>query len=193
MDLFPFDDAYLQRLRERDFQTEQHFVAYFSQLILIKARARLHSPQAVDDIRQETFLRVLKALRTEGAIRQPDRLGPYVNSVCNNVLQEFYRSSARAVPLDDQVADSAGAVLDLDGLLITRQTREQVLKVLERLSAKDRQLLRRVFLEEKDKDEVCREFGVDRDYLRVLLHRAKQSFRDFYLQAEGLAGDAPEP
>ncbi|MGB6393282.1 MAG: hypothetical protein WA875_02670, partial [Candidatus Acidiferrales bacterium] len=89
MDLFPFDDAYLQRLRERDFQTEQHFVAYFSQLILIKARARLHSPQAVDDIRQETFLRVLKALRTEGAIRQPDRLGPYVNSVCNNVLQEF--------------------------------------------------------------------------------------------------------
>ncbi|MFZ0413046.1 MAG: sigma factor-like helix-turn-helix DNA-binding protein, partial [Candidatus Acidiferrales bacterium] len=69
----------------------------------------------------------------------------------------------------------------------------QVLKVLERLSAKDRQLLRRVFLEEKDKDEVCREFGVDRDYLRVLLHRAKRSFRDFYLQAEGLAGDAPEP
>jgi RNA polymerase sigma-70 factor (ECF subfamily) len=40
--------------------------------------------------------------------------------------------------------------------------------------------LREIFLEEKDKDEVCRDFGVDRDYLRVLLHRAKQSFKSLY-------------
>jgi RNA polymerase sigma-70 factor (ECF subfamily) len=40
--------------------------------------------------------------------------------------------------------------------------------------------LRAVFLEERDKDEVCTELGVDRDYLRVLLHRAKASFRAVY-------------
>jgi RNA polymerase sigma-70 factor (ECF subfamily) len=33
-----------------------------------------------------------------------------------------------------------------------------------------------------DKNEVCHEFGVDRDYLRVLLHRAKQSFKSLYLK-----------
>jgi RNA polymerase sigma-70 factor (ECF subfamily) len=47
---------------------------------------------------------------------------------------------------------------------------------------RDRRLLREVFLEERDKDEVCRDFGVDRDYLRVLLHRAKQSFKSMYLK-----------
>ena len=52
--------------------------------------------------------------------------------------------------------------------------------ILDDLNARDRELLRAVFLEEQDKDEVCREFGVDRDYLRVLLHRAKGSFRDMY-------------
>jgi len=31
-----------------------------------------------------------------------------------------------------------------------------------------RRLLHEVFLEERDKDEVCRDFGVERDYLRVL-------------------------
>jgi RNA polymerase sigma-70 factor (ECF subfamily) len=40
-----------------------------------------------------------------------------------------------------------------------------------------------MFLDELDKDQVCREFGVDRDYLRVLLHRAKMQFRAIY--AEG--------
>ena len=44
--------------------------------------------------------------------------------------------------------------------------------------------MRALFFEEKDKDEICKDFGVDRDYLRVLLHRAKQSFRAFYEQAE---------
>jgi RNA polymerase sigma-70 factor (ECF subfamily) len=52
--------------------------------------------------------------------------------------------------------------------------------VLDDLSERDRGLLRAVFLEERDKDEVCTELGVDRDYLRVLLHRAKGSFRTMY-------------
>jgi RNA polymerase sigma-70 factor (ECF subfamily) len=42
-----------------------------------------------------------------------------------------------------------------------------------------------VFLEERDKNEVCRELGVDREYLRVLLHRAKQAFKAMYLKNAG--------
>jgi len=75
-----FDDSYLERLRAGDFRTQEHFVAYFSELIQIKLRSRLQSPQDIEDVRQETFVRVLTALRNEGGIRQADRLGPYVNS-----------------------------------------------------------------------------------------------------------------
>jgi len=53
----------------------------------------------------------------------------------------------------------------------------RVREVLEGLSERDRRLLKAVFFEELDKDEVCRDFHVDRDYLRVLLHRAKQTFK----------------
>jgi RNA polymerase sigma-70 factor, ECF subfamily len=35
-------------------------------------------------------------------------------------------------------------------------------------------------LEERNKDEVCAEFGITREYLRVLLHRAKKSFKSRY-------------
>jgi RNA polymerase sigma-70 factor (ECF subfamily) len=188
VEFFSFDEAYLKRLRERDFPTEQHFVAYFRKLLLIKLRSRLRSSQAVDDIAQETFLRVFKAMQVEGGIRQPERLGAFVNSVCNNVLQEFYRSVDHGASLDDDVPEPVDKLIDLEGFLVTKQTREQVRKVLALLGDKDRQLLRSIFLEEKEKDDVCREFGVDRDYLRVLLHRAKQSFRAYYerSQADGL-------
>lgn len=188
MEFFSFDEAYLKRLRERDFPTEQHFVAYFRKLLTIKLRSRLRTSQAVDDIAQETFLRVFKAMQIEGGIRQPERLGAFVNSVCNNVLQEFYRSVDHGTSLDDDAPEPVDKLIDLEGFLVTKQTREQVRKVLALLGDKDRQLLRSIFLEEKEKDDVCREFGVDRDYLRVLLHRAKQSFRAYYerSQADGL-------
>jgi RNA polymerase sigma-70 factor (ECF subfamily) len=74
-----FDESYVERLREGDFRTQEHFVAYFSELIQLKLRSRLHSPQAIEDVRQETFSRVFAALRS-GKLRQPDRLGAFVNS-----------------------------------------------------------------------------------------------------------------
>jgi RNA polymerase sigma-70 factor (ECF subfamily) len=188
VDLFSFDDVYLQRLRDRDQITEQHFVAYFTKLLLIKLRSRLRSSQAVDDIRQETFVRVFRAVRTEGGVRQPERLGAFVNSICNNVLQEHFRSSTRVSQFDEDTPDPPDLTIDMDGMLVTRQTSEQVRKVLAQLPGKDRQILRAIFMEEKSKDEVCEEFGVNRDYLRVLLHRAKQAFRTFYEKSDS-AGD----
>jgi RNA polymerase sigma-70 factor (ECF subfamily) len=85
---------------------------------------------------------------------------------------------------DETPLDPPDTSVDLDGMLVAKQTREHVRHTLSMLSEKDRRLLRAIFFEEKDKDEICNEFGVDRDYLRVLLHRAKQSFRTLYEQAE---------
>ena len=96
-----FDESYVERLQAGDFRTQEHFVAYFSELIQLKLRSRLNSPQAIEDVRQETFTRVFAALHG-GKIRQPERLGAFVNSMCNNVLLEHYRASSRDSSLDDE-------------------------------------------------------------------------------------------
>lgn len=157
-------------------------MAYFTELIQLKLRSRLHSPQAIEDVRQETFARVFAALRS-GKIRQPDRLGAYVNSMCNHVLLEQYRSSGKNTALEDEDQDDFPALnMDVLGAIAAKQMEEKVREILEELPERDRRLLREVFLEERDKNDVCRDFGVDRDYLRVLLHRAKQSFKSLYLK-----------
>jgi RNA polymerase sigma-70 factor (ECF subfamily) len=177
-----FDESYVERLREGDFRTQEHFVAYFSELIQLKLRSRLHSPQAIEDVRQETFTRVFAALRS-GKIRQPDRLGAFVNSMCNNVLLEHYRASSRDSSLEDEEQkDFPAATVDVLGAIAAQQTGKKIREILEAMPERDRRLLREIFLEERDKDEVCRDFGVDRDYLRVLLHRAKQSFKSLYVK-----------
>ena len=178
-----FDAPYVERLRSGDFRTQEHFVAYFSELIQLKLRARLRSPQAIEDVRQETFVRVFAALRSPGGIRHPERLGAFVNSICNNVLLEHYRSSSRSDSLDDEPQNELpDPVMDVLGAVAAKQMEEKVREILDEMPERDRRILREVFLEERDKDDVCRDFGVDRDYLRVLLHRAKQSFKSLYLK-----------
>jgi RNA polymerase sigma-70 factor, ECF subfamily len=179
-----FDAPYLERLRAGDFRTQEHFVAYFSELIQLKLRARLRSPQAIEDVRQETFARFFTALRSPEGIRQPERLGAFVNSICNNVLLEHYRASTRAGSLEDETAEELpDPVIDILGAVAAWQMEEKVREIIDDLPERDRRILREVFLEEREKDQVCRDFGVDRDYLRVLVHRAKQSFKSMYLKS----------
>jgi RNA polymerase sigma-70 factor (ECF subfamily) len=188
LEFFAFDASYIDRLRSGDTQIEGHFVDYFSELIRLKLRSRLNSREAIEDVRQETFVRVLVLLRGEGGLRQPDRLGPFVNSVCNHVLQEHYRSRKRTeATIDDETeATVAGREPSALRLLEAKDTERVVRQILNELPERDRRLLQSVLLDERDKDEVCKEFGITREYLRVLLHRAKHSFKSFYIDHLGL-------
>lgn len=186
MDFVTFDASYVSKLRAGDAPTEQHFITYFSELILLKLRPRLRRPEQIEDVKQETFSRTLSLIRSEGGLRNAERLGPLVNSICNNVLMEQYRSSGRVEVLEDEAAEQLVETRpNALSVVISDDTRKLVRRVLDGLSERDRGLLRAVFLEERDKDEVCTELGVDRDYLRVLLHRAKSSFRVMYSKRVG--------
>src|SRR6266851_2215938 len=186
VELFAFDAAYVGRLREGDPQTELHFVSYFEQLLRIKLRARMLAQDTVDELSQETLRRVIAALRTPGGVRQPERFGAFVNSICNNVLMEFYRSSGRHQQLEEFHLEKTDRVLEVESSVATQEMCQHIRRILQSLPRRDRQLLRAIFFEEKDKDEICRLFHVDRGYLRVLLHRAKDKFRAVYLK-ENLA------
>jgi RNA polymerase sigma-70 factor, ECF subfamily len=186
LEFHTFDATYVGNLCAGDRQTEEHFVRYFSALLQVKLRSRLQSPHAIEDVRQETFARVFRTLRKENGLRQPECLGAFVNTVCNNVLLEHYRASRRVESLDEEgyPEPAVQGVSALD-LVARGQMKAKVREILLDLSVRDRALLKAVFLDERDRDEVCREFGVDREYLRVLLHRAKQVFKEEFLKRLG--------
>lgn len=181
-----FDATYIEDLRAGDARTQEHFVGYFTELLHLKLRSRLQSKQAIEDVRQETFVRVFTALRKDGALRQPDRLGAFVNTVCNHVLFEHYRSTNRSQSLDAEDQPELPATgSSAHDIVVAQQLKEKVREILTVMPARDRAVLKAIFLDERDREEVCREFGVDADYLRVLLFRAKQNFKAEFVKRMG--------
>jgi RNA polymerase sigma-70 factor, ECF subfamily len=172
-----FDSVYIDRLVGEDPATERHFTEYFGELLSLKLRGRL-PPALIEDARQETFARVLTTLKQRGGLDRAETLGAFVNSVCNNVLFEMYRAESRTTAVGDDLPDRPDEKADAEASLMRDENRTRLRRALEALPHKEQELLRWLFLEERDKDDVCRRLQIDRGYLRVLLFRAKQRLRE---------------
>ncbi len=173
-----FDENFLSALRARDPDAENYLVAHFSRPVQAKLRARLRSPELIQDACQETFLRVIRYFGSGKTLDNPSSLPGFVHSVCHNVALEFLRSHTRQNQIPGNAPEVEDASPGPERQFAAGERHDLVGSVLEAMNEKDRQLLRRVFLDEEDKDVVCREFQVDRNYLRVLLHRARNRFRE---------------
>jgi RNA polymerase sigma-70 factor, ECF subfamily len=181
VDFYTFDEDYLRRLGARDPATEAHFVAYFSERIKITLRARGVDSHTIEDVRQETFCRVWIAIQA-GTVKNPRGFGSFVHSVCKNVLSESRRDDQHNQHDSLDSIDVADEQLSLVESMQQKENAKLVRAILSELTEKDRHLLQARFFEDRDSDEVCSDFRVDRDYLRVLVHRAIHKFGEFYKQ-----------
>lgn len=179
VDFYTFDDEYLRRLGARDSATEAHFVAYFSERLRITLRARGIDSHTIEDVRQETFCRVLVAVQA-GSVNNAGGFGAYVYAVCKHVLSESRRDDARYDHESLEFTEVPDEQLGLEELMQRQENGKHVRAILAALPERDRHLLQARFFEDRDNDEVCGDFGVDRDYLRVLIHRALHKFGELY-------------
>ena len=172
-----FDSNYLNALRKGDPAIQTHFVNHFSPILLRKLQSQVRCADQARELRQETFLRVLKAVYSGQGVRKPERFEVFVIGVCNNIVRESYRQQRRAVSLDALEAEPEADLPSPCTQVLAEETRAIVRRMLAQMNFVDRTLLKAVLLEKQDKDEICRQLGVSRDYLRVLLCRAKKRFR----------------
>lgn len=179
-----FDATYLQALADRNENIEQHLVAHFSRPLRAKLRTQLRSPELAQDACQETFLRIFNYFRSGKTLDNPANLPGFVHKVCHNIGLEFLRSFTRHPQLAEDAPEPMDASPGPEGQLVTEERKRIVQRILGDLPERDRELLRRVFLEEEDKDAVCAELEVDRGYLRVLLYRARLRMKTAWLQLD---------
>src|SRR5215471_12999098 len=98
-----FDESYLRALREHDKEAEDYLISRFFLPVKLKLRARLRSPELIQDACQETFLRVLTYFRSGKTLNNPASLPGFVHTVCHNVALELLRAHTRY----DQLAENA--------------------------------------------------------------------------------------
>jgi RNA polymerase sigma-70 factor (ECF subfamily) len=184
VDFDGFNKEYLARLRGGDQETANHFCSHFSRLIALKLRVRLRSPQLIEDVAQETLLRVLKVIQSERGFENPDRLPPFVHEVCNRVMLELLRRDTKHPQFLEDTPEPVDGGQDPFDRVVAEDARRLVHRVLGELPERDREILKLVYLQELDTPEICRRFHLEPGYLRVLLHRAKGKFRK-YMEEKG--------
>lgn len=172
---FAFNGQYIASLRQGDPATEEHFVSYFSATLRRKLRRKLRYADWAEDVLQETFLRVLTAIRVGRGVRKPEHFDVFVIGVCNNVLRETYRRHKAVLPLHPD-CDPPSLERGPYACALAKEAGHHVSQVLARLEPETRAILKVVFLQEHGRDEICRRFGIKRNYLRLLIYRAKKEF-----------------
>jgi RNA polymerase sigma-70 factor (ECF subfamily) len=129
------------------------------------------------------------ALRKYGAgqIRKPQEMAGYVFQVAMNLLRNHRRNSNNR---PDRRADSA--VLEvmpaeappIDGTADSRLSARVTAMIMQLPTARDRDLVKRFYLDEEDKESICRDLGLTPLHFDKVIFRARQRMRAL-LEAKG--------
>ncbi len=146
-------------------------------VLLIK---ELRDSALADDLCNETFRVVIERLREE-PLKDQSKLPYYLAQTARHlVIANRQKSQRRRTDTGQQQAiDDASDPEHEPSVILARQARATaVRKVLEEMrSTRDREILVRVYLHDQDREQVCRELGIDESHFKRVIFNARERFR----------------
>lgn len=159
-------------------------------LRMIAIRALSDEEDARDAV-QETLARALEAVRT-GAVPAGVPLSAFIHGIARHVIADTLRRRMRdrgADPEVDRLVAPAPSPLDQ---LIQREERTRVQRALARLPARDRDLLRRCFVDGQRLVDIATQLGESAESVRKRKSRALEQLREL-LRSAPPAGHVSPP
>lgn len=144
---------------------------------LVRRHARPGDP-IVEDLTQDVFNHLIPRLR-DGALRDAGALPAYIrNTVVLTVQAEYRRRGRRGQNQESVDPDTLESGDDPSAAVDQAHLNQRMQALIEALpTARDRELLRRFYLEEQDREEVCAALGVGLEHFHRVLHRARQRLK----------------
>jgi len=172
------DSDLVSRVLQGDRAAESNLYQKYSERILFLALSELHSRPDAEDVRAETFLRVIQALR-EGRLRKPDSLSSFLVGIALNVIREHTRQRAGQESLTDREEEIGGAASP-ESVFYDDEVANSIAATARHLKPREREFLRLYYYEELPKDEIARVLGIKTERLRLIKSRALKNFREIY-------------
>lgn len=168
----------VEKIRQGDAAAEAALYEKFSQRIYFLAVSELHSKDDAEDIRAETFLRVIQALR-EGKLRSADSLPSFIVGFALNIIREHVRQRYKMDSLEDYEYDVASEG-SLEDVFLDADTSRSIEEAVKKLKPREQEFLRLYYYEELSKEEISARLGIKEDRLRLIKSRTLQAFREIY-------------
>lgn len=184
--LAPTDVELVENIQNGQSESEAALYEKYSAKVYYLALRESKSPQDAEDVRAETFLRVLQAIRGN-QVRSAAALPGFILGVTRNVLRELY---VRRTQAGEAVAPEAAdlAVPSHERLFLDEEVRLAIQKTIERLKPRERAVLRMHFYDELPTDEIAQRADIAPERVRLVKSRALKHFREIHGRLKLAAG-----
>jgi len=179
MDFVPGGEL-TRRIREGDASAESELIRQFEPGLRVLLRRRTGGDRGLlQDLVQETLLVVIKRLRGIG-IEDPGKLAAFAAQTARNLAIASLRKTERQKTDVDSAATERNADSSR-GVEVLAEDFEAAMAVRALLrelpQPRDRLMLRRFYLEDHDKEVICREMHMSEAAFNQALSRARRRFR----------------
>lgn len=152
--------------------------SYYKVLLRLVYR-KTRSEQLAADLVNDAIVIFLQQVRAGKLAQLDDRLVGYIFRVSMNLLRNYRRHTAnrsdnRAPPSE---LEACAAPTDRDPIDDER-TQRLIAELLEPLTQRNQELIRRFYLEDEDKNTLSEDLGVPIPQLRLRLWRAKRQLKE---------------
>jgi RNA polymerase sigma-70 factor (ECF subfamily) len=176
------DVELVARIQAGDSGAEAVLFERYGARLYYLALSRTSLPQDAEDVRSETLLRVLSAIRNR-QLRSPAALASFMLRTLDHVALEMFRRESHASRIaSDPRVNVEPHFLD-DGV------KDAIDWTLARLKPRERDFLRMYYYEELSKEEIASRIGIGEERVRLLKSRALQSFRERFLRMRAKKAD----
>jgi RNA polymerase sigma factor (sigma-70 family) len=172
------DSELIARILRNDDAAEAELYKKYSPRIYFLALSELHSREDAEDIRAETFLRVIQALR-QGKLRNPQSLAAFIVGIALNCVREHHRQHLKTETLDEMGQTLIGEG-SLEKAFLDQEASRAIAEAARHLKPREREFLRLYYYEELSKEEIARSLGIKEERLRLIKSRTLASFREIY-------------
>jgi RNA polymerase sigma-70 factor (ECF subfamily) len=176
--LVPTDTELVASIQNGQPYSETALYEKYSARVYYLALKETHSQHDAEDVRAETFLRVLQAIR-RNHIRSAEALGSFVLGVAHNVMRELYASRRQiqdAIPAEEAQL----AIPSHEQLYMDQEVRSAIQQTLRRLKPREQLVLRLLIYEELPPEEVARRVAIAPERVRLVKSRALKHFREIH-------------
>lgn len=177
----------VRRIREREALAGQELVNRYQKAVrAVIARIVVDKSEA-DDVFQETFRKVFEKIQHD-KLDDPERLPGFIASIAKYSAIEHIRGIRKRQKAEVNQKDVLLFDLAADQFeQLNQKERVEIIRDLigELKSERDKILLRRFYINEEDKEQLCAELGLDSDQFNNVLHRARERYKKLFLTRVG--------
>ena len=166
----------VDRIRSGDGAAEEELVRFVSPRVFAMLVARTRDREVARDLLQDVLIAVLRSVR-EGALRDSERLVPFIHGTARNLVNNYFRDKVRQ-PKTEELSDIHAEVVNHEAL--EAESRERLVRqALSMVDETDRQIVLMTMVDGRKPGDIAERLGLSPEVVRQRKSRAIKKISEF--------------